>query len=254
MTEQSAPPVALVTGGAKRVGRAVCLELAKRGYRVVVHANSSLDAAQELAKQISSDGGQAIALGADLSDEGAARAMVDRAARHFGRLDAIVNTAAIWEPMSFDRVAADDLRKFYDVNVVSSFVCAQQAGLIMADQQSGGVIINVGDAAIDRPQKEYAAYHPSKGAIPAMTRSLAVELAGRNPLVRVNAVLPGPVLASPHPSDERRQQVAQGTLLSTVGRAEHVAHAVAFLIENPFVTGVCLPVEGGRRLAEGWSP
>jgi len=252
MDDNSSAPAALVTGGAKRVGRAVCLELAQLGYRLAVHANTSLDAAQELVGQIESAGGDAIALGADLRDEAATRAMVDRAARHFGQLDVLVNTAAIWAPLPFDIVSADDLRKFHDVNVVSSFVCAQHAGLIMADQSSGGVIINFGDAATDRPQREYAAYHPSKGAIAAMTRSLAVELAARNPLIRVNAVLPGPVIASQNPSIERRQQVAQGTLLSTVGKAEHVAHAVAFLVENPFVTGICLPVDGGRRLAEGW--
>ena len=245
-------PVVLVTGGAKRVGRAVCLSFAGRGYRVAVHANTSLDAAQTLVDQINGDGGEAIALGADLRDDGATRAMVDRAARWQGRLDVLANCAAIWEPMPLDVVAADDLRRHFDVNCVASFVAAQHAGLIMAEQQAGGAIINFGDAAAERPQEGYAAYHPSKGAIPAMTRSLAVEFAKRNARVRVNAVLPGPVLVSDDEPAERQRQVAEGTLLATIGRAEHVADATVFLAKNPFITGVCLPVEGGRRLAGGW--
>lgn len=252
MQSCDASPVALVTGGAKRVGRAVSLELAGRGYRVAIHANTSLDAAQQLVKEIENAGGGAIALGADLRDEGATRSMVDRAARRFERLDVLVNSAAIWEPMPLDAVGPDDLRRFFDVNTVASFVCAQHAGLIMAEQESGGAIINFGDAAIVRPSTRFSAYHPSKGAIPTMTRSLAIELAKRNPRIRVNAILPGPVLVSDDEPLERQQEVAQGTLLATVGRAEHLADAVVFLAENPFVTGICLPVEGGRRLAEGW--
>ncbi len=248
----SQPLVALVTGGAKRVGRAVTLELASRGYSVAVHANTSLDAAQALAKQIEQQGGQAIALGADLRDEGATRAMVDRAARRFGRLDVLVNCAAIWEPLPFDVIGADDLRRYFDVNTVATFVCAQHAGLIMKEQETGGAIINFGDAAATRPQVGYAAYHPSKGAISAMTRSLAVELAQLNAKIRVNAVLPGPVLVSEDEPPSRQRQVSEGTLLATVGTAEHLANAVAFLVENPLITGVCLPVEGGRRLAQGW--
>lgn len=251
-TAEANPPAALVTGGAKRVGRAVCLDLARRGWRVAVHANTSLDAAQALANQINDTGGEAIALGADLRDEGAARSVVVRAARHFGGLDGLINSAAVWSPAPLDAVGADDLRKFFDVNVVGSFVCSQQAGLIMAEQESGGAIVNFGDAAAARPQADYAAYHPSKGAIEVMTRSLAVELAARNRRVRVNAVLPGPVLVAADEPPERVQQVTNGPLLSEPGHADHLAHAVAFLLENLFVTGVCLPVEGGRRLAGGW--
>ncbi|MEM9185475.1 MAG: SDR family oxidoreductase [Planctomycetota bacterium] len=254
MADPQQPSVALVTGGARRVGRAVSRDLAQRGCRVAIHANTSLDAAQALAAEITDDGGEALALGADLRDEGATRAMVDRARRHFGRLDALVACAAIWEPMPIDAANADDVRKHFDVNAVASFVCAQQAGLIMAEQDTGGAIVLFGDAAAERPQAGYAAYHPSKGAIPAMTRSLAVELAARNPRVRVNAVLPGPVIVSQDEPAERQRAVAEGTLLDVVGHAEHLAHAVAFLLENPFITGVCLPVEGGRRLAGGWSP
>lgn len=246
------PGVVLVTGGARRIGRAVCLEMARRGWAVAVHANTSLDAAQQLVGELKQLGVEAAAFGADLRDEGATRAMIDRVHRRFDALDALVNSAAIWEPMPLDALVADDVRRFFDVNAVAPLVCAQHAGLIMADQPAGGAIVNLGDVAAHRPQTGYLAYHPSKGAIPTLTRALAVELAGRNPRVRVNAVLPGPVLVTDAPeTPARRREVTTGTLLSDPGTAEHVAHAVAFLIENPWVTGVSLPVDGGRSIAGG---
>ena len=119
----------------------------------------------------------------------------------------------------------------------------------MADQPTGGVIINIGDWAVARPYLNYAAYFPSKGAIPALTRDLAVELAARNPRVRVNAILPGPVMLPPDlPAAEREKSIA-GTLVKREGSPEHIAHAVLFLIENDFVTGTCIPVDGGRTIA-----
>lgn len=247
-TDQTAP-VALVTGGAQRVGRAISLHLASQGYRVAIHANTSLDAADQLVAEITIHGGQAISLGANLTEESAARGVVEKARDHLGQLDVLINSAAIWSPKPFEQVTADDVRKNLEINTVATFVCAQQAGLIMADQQQGGVIINFGDVAIQHPQIDYAAYHPSKGAIPTMTRSLAAELAQRNRLIRVNAILPGPVIVSDDEPEERKQDALQGVLVGTLGRAEHLAHATMFLVENPFVTGVCIPVDGGRSIA-----
>ena len=117
--------------------------------------------------------------------------MIDRARRHFGRLDLLVNNAATWSPTPLEIVAADDVRRFFEVNTVSTFVCCQHAGLLMTEQPTGGAIVNIGDWAVARPYRDYSAYFVSKGAIPTMTRMFAVELA---PRVRVNAVLPGPVL------------------------------------------------------------
>jgi pteridine reductase len=237
--------VALVTGGAVRVGAVIVRELAAHGYRVAIHANQSLDRATELADELNETGHEACAFGAELRDEDAARAMIDRVRRHFGRLDLVVNNAAIWAPTPLAHAAADDLRRFFEVNTVSTFVCSQHAGLIMAEQSSGGAIINVGDWATARPYRDYIAYFASKGAIPTLTRALAVELA---PRVRVNAVLPGPVMLPEELSPEVRERAIAGTLLRRAGRPEHVAQAVLFLAENDFVTGVCLPVDGGRSI------
>ena len=239
--------VALVTGGAVRVGRAIVRELAGRGYRVAVHANTSLDCAQELVEQLSDEGHEAAAFGADLRDENATRAMIDRVRRHFGRLDVLVNNAAVWSPTPLESVAADDVRRFFEVNTVATFVCCQHAGLLMSEQETGGVIVNVGDWATARPYRNYSAYFLSKGAIPTLTRMFAVELA---PKVRVNAVLPGPVLMPENLAAADRQRAIQGTLLRRSGRPGHVAQAVAFLAENDFITGVCLPVDGGRTIGD----
>jgi pteridine reductase len=247
MTDATKSPVALVTGGAVRVGRTIVRELAARGYRVAVHANTSLDRAQELVVELTDAGFEAAAFGAELRDEDATRAMIDRVRRHFGRLDALVNNAAIWSATPIATVAADDVRRFFEVNALSTFVCCQHAGLIMAEQERGGAIVNIGDWAVARPYRGYSAYFMSKATIPTMTRMFAVEFA---PRVRVNAVLPGPVLLPENVSQAERQRAISGTLVGRPGRPENVAHAVAFLLENDFITGVCLPVDGGRTLGE----
>lgn len=241
--------VALVTGGARRVGQAIVQALASRGYAVAIHANASLAEARKDAAVLAAAGIPSLAVTANLRDEGPVRAMVHRVVDHFGRIDAVVTSAAIWDRQPFENVTADDLRRHFDVNVVGSFVVAQEAALAMIDQESGGSIVTIGDWAVARPYQDYAGYFPSKGAVPTMTRSLAVELAARNPRIRVNCVLPGPVLLPDDISAEERAEAVAGTLVKREGRPEHVAHAVLFLLENDFVTGVCLPVDGGRSIA-----
>ena len=247
MSNSDDQPVALVTGGAVRVGQAIVRELAARGYRVAIHANTSLDRAQELVSELVEAGHDAVAFAADLRDEDATRAMIDRARRHFGRLDALVNSAATWSPTPLATVLADDIRRFFEINTLSTFICCQHAGQIMFEQEQGGAIVNVGDWAAERPYRNYSAYFASKGAIPTLTRVFAVELA---PKVRVNAVLPGPVLLPESVSEVDRRRAIAGTLLARPGRPENVAQAVASLLQNDFITGVCLPVDGGRTLGD----
>lgn len=242
-------PVALVTGsGAPRVGNRVARRLAADGYHLVIHANRSLDEAQRTVDELRADGSQAIALAADLTDEAAVRQLIAQAVEHFGRLDALVNCAAIWERKTLEKITADDLRRNFEINTLATFLCCQHAGRVMITQPTGGAIVNVGDWAVVRPYRDYAAYFPSKGAIPTMTRSLAVELAARNPRVRVSAVLPGPVMLPPDLPAEEREQAIAGTLVKREGSPENVADAVAFLLANDFITGVCLPVDGGRSV------
>src|SRR4029453_2421263 len=145
-------------------------------------------------------------------------------------------------------VTAADVRNYFETNTLSTFLCCQQVGLAMVKQAEGGSIVTFGDWATARPYKNYAAYFPSKGAIPTLTRCLAVELGTRNPRVRVNCVLPGPVLFPPGMPEAERVEAVRSTLVQREGRPENVAAAVLFFVENDFVTGVCLPVDGGRTV------
>ena len=243
--------VALVTGAAKRVGRVVAQQLAAHGYRMVLHANTSLAEAETFAKELTQSGTEAIALAAELRDPAAIERMTRSAQDHFGRIDALVNCAAIWKSKTLEQTTADDVREHFEVNTLGTFLCCQQVGLRMCEQPEGGAIVNLADWAIERPYVDYAAYFASKGAIPTITRTFAVELAKRNPRVRVNAILPGPVLLPVNMSAEEREAVINATLVRREGTPGNIAHTVRFLLENDFVTGVCLPVDGGRTVFSG---
>jgi pteridine reductase len=233
-------PVALVTGsGAPRIGNCIVRTLAARGYRVAIHAQHSRAAAERTRDELLATGAEATTVVGDVSREVDVREMIAAVKRCFGRLDVLVNSAAIWQPRRFEEVTADDLRRHFDINTLGMFLCSKE---------DGGAIIQLGDWAVVRPYSDYAAYFPSKGAVISMTRSLAVELAARNPAIRVNAVLPGPVTLSPDLSDEERRRIVAGTLVRREGTPQHVADAVVSLVENDFINGVCLPVDGGRSI------
>jgi len=198
--------VALITGSARRrLGWHVADALGRRGYAVVIHYNTSADDAQAAAEEFHSRGIQAIALGADLSNEQHVRDLVGQTLEQFGRIDVLVNCAAVWKSKRLEDVTATDVRGYFEANTLGTFLCCQHAGLVMVKQPEGGSIVTFGDWAIERPYMNYAAYFPSKGAIPALTRCFAVELGTRNPRVRVNCIMPGPVLIPPDlsPADER---------------------------------------------------
>jgi pteridine reductase len=245
----SNPKVALVTGsGKRRVGWHVADALAARGYAIVVHYRSSKAEAEETVAEFRGRGVEAIAVQADLADEVQVRGLIDQTLARFSRLDALVNCAAIWESRRLEDVTAADVRRHFETNTLGTFLCSQQAGLAMVRQPEGGCIITLGDWAVVRPYRDHAAYFASKGAIETLTRCLAVEFASRNPSVRVNGILPGPVfLPSDLPEQERREAIA-GTLVKREGKPQNVAQAVLFLLDNDFVTGACLPVDGGRTV------
>jgi pteridine reductase len=241
--------VALVTGsGRRRIGAYVAEALAARGYSLAIHyLHSAADAKREV-ESFERQGHPAIACQADLTDEKAVARLVQQVVDRFGRIDVLVNCAAIWERKPLEDVTAADVRRHFDVNALGTFLCSQQAGLAMVRQAEGGSIVAFGDWAEGRPYLNYAAYFPSKGAVVGITRSLAVELASRNPRVRVNCILPGPVLLPADLPEEERRRAIWGTLLKREGRPENIVQAVLHFIDNDFVTGACLPVDGGRTL------
>ena len=244
--------VAVVTGSGKaRVGNRIVRDLAADGWRTVVHYRSSEEQARQTVADIEAAGGTAIACRADLSEESDVSRLVGTAVDAFGRLDAMVHTAAIYQPHDLDEVDAALLRKYWEANTLSSYLCGLHAGRAMVTQDAGGAVVLFGDWAIARPYPRFGAYFPSKGAVPTTVAVLARELAERNPQVRVNAILPGPVLLPPDTSDEERDRIAAGTLVKRIGTPEDISDAVRFLLRNTFVTGVCLPVDGGRTIHAG---
>jgi pteridine reductase len=241
--------VALVTGsGKKRVGWHVADALAGRGYDIAVHYRTSAKEAAETVERLRSYGVEAVAFQADLADESAVRGLIRGTRERFRRLDVLVNCAAVYRPMPLEEVTAADVRHNFDANLLGTFLCAQQAGLAMVRQPEGGCIVNFGDWASARPYLNYAPYFATKGAIPTMTRCLAVELGTRNPRVRVNCILPGPVLFPSDMPEAEREEAIRSTLVQREGHPENVARAVLFLLDDDFVTGVCLPVDGGRTV------
>ncbi len=247
---QCEAPVALITGsGSPRVGREIAWQLARSGCRLALHANQSRAEAETTAAQIrQACETEVIVTTGSLQEDSTADRLVDDTHGHFGRIDILVNSAAIWGPTALEAVTPVEVRRYFEINAVGSFLCARAAGLRMVDQSCGGSIVNIGDWATVRPYLDHAAYFPSKGAIEAMTRSLAVELGSRNGRVRVNCIQPGPVMFGEEVSESVREKIAASTLTGKTGTAAHVAHAVEFLCENDFVTGVCLPVDGGRSV------
>ncbi|HEY2828023.1 MAG TPA: SDR family oxidoreductase [Pirellulales bacterium] len=241
--------VALITGGGRRrIGWNVAETLAKRGYSIALHYRTSGSEAEENVQQIVKQGGDAAAFGADLTDEKQVGTMVEQVQKRFGRIDVLVHTAALWHPKKLEEVTAADMRGFLEINTLGTFLCCQQAGLAMAKQPEGGSIVVFGDWACIRPYADYAAYFPSKGAIPTLTWTMAVELAARNPRVRVNCILPGPVMLPADLPAHEREQAIRGTLVKREGSPQNIVLAVLHFIENDFVTGTCLPVDGGRSV------
>ncbi len=240
--------IALVTGAGKRVGRTLAMELAAAGYDLAVHYRRSAAEAQAVAAEIRALGRTAVAFGADLADEAESAALFDAVLARFGRLDAVVCSASTWLRKSLETTTVADLHAEFAGNAVSTFRCCQLGGLAMCGQAAGGAIVAIGDWAYARPYLDHAAYFAAKGAIPALVRTFARELGERNPNVRVNGVLPGPVLSGLGSGPEVAARDRELTLVRRADEPQWLAHAVRFLLENPFVTGVCVPVDGGRTI------
>lgn len=242
-------PVAFITGsGKRRVGASIAEALARKGYAIGLHYHTSKAEAENYAQELRRIAPRVEVYGADLSREVEVKSTVEKLFADFGEVHVLVNSAAIWESRKLEEVTAADVLRHFETNALSTFLCSQQIGLRMVKQDRGGVIVNLGDWAEVRPYLDYAAYFPSKGAVSAMTRTLAVELGTRNPKVRVNAILPGPVMLPPEMSRAETEKVIASTLVKREGSPEHVAQAVMMFVENDFLTGVLMPVDGGRTV------
>jgi pteridine reductase len=237
--------VALVTGGGVRVGRAISLELAAAGARVAVHYHASVAGAEAVAAEIRQAGGEAELFRLDLGRTAELPALIEQVTRTFGRLDVLVNNAAIFPRTPFTEVTAAEWDEVMALNLKAPFFLAQAAAVSMR-AHGGGKIVNLADIAAERPWPAYLPYGLSKAAIVAMTRGLARALA---PEIQVNAVAPGTVLFPEGMPEEERERLLKPVPLKREGTAEDVARTIRFLIEgSDYITGVVLPVDGGRSV------
>lgn len=241
--------VALVTGsGKRRIGNEVARALGERGYAIAVHYRGSEDEARQTAEQLNAQGIEAAPFHADFADDQAAIQLIERVLTRFGRIDVLAHCAAAYHSKTLEDITIEDVRREWEVNTLATFVLSQRTGMAMVRQAEGGSIVLFGDWATVRPYRDYAAYFVSKGAIATMTRCLAVELGTRNPRVRVNCIQPGPVLFPPDLPAAERQRSLRSTLARREGSPDCVARAVLHFVENDYLTGVCLPVDGGRTI------
>ncbi len=234
---------ALVTGGARRVGKAIALALAERGADIVIHYNTGTREAAETAGEIAALGVRVALLQRDLSDVELAQRLPDAAAREFGRLDIVVNSAATMMRTPVGEVTPADWDAMFALNLRAPFFIAQAAAPFL--RVSNGVVINIADLAAYETWPAYVPHGMTKAGVVQMTRALAKALA---PEVRVNAVAPGAVLLPDDWASEPAERLVATTPLRRLGTAADVAQAVVYLCEATYVTGEVIIVDGGRHI------
>ena len=245
MVEDLRNRVALVTGGAKRLGREISLLLAERGARVVVHYNHSKEEAEELAREIAEDGGQCDLVQADFGQPEGYQRLIEHARDACGRdIDILVNNASVFPEHTLKDVTFADVVADMQVNAWAPFAVARA---FAAQSPEGGHILNLLDTRIAGYDFRHVAYILSKHVLGVLTRMLAVELA---PRIQVNAVAPGLVLPPPGEDVSYLEKLAPLIPLKRHGCARDIAQAAVFLITSSFITGQVVYVDGGRHLKD----
>jgi len=235
--------VALVTGAAKRLGRAVALRLADEGAELAVHYRRSANEAREVVREAEKRGRHAASFSAELTSVPAIQKLFDDVAHRFGRLDILVNSAANFLETKFGETTESRWDSSLDTNLKAPFFCSQAAAPHL-ERSGRGVIINFSDIGGLLGWREYLPHSISKAGIIMMTRVLAKELA---PKVRVNAIAPGTISMPGDPPELEADYIRHAPLKRT-GRPEEIADAVVYLITAEFVTGQVFVLDGGRTL------
>jgi NAD(P)-dependent dehydrogenase (short-subunit alcohol dehydrogenase family) len=235
---------ALVTGAAKRIGRAIALTLAKAGYNIGVHFGQSHDEALTLVNEIEALGVRASAIQGDLSNVSTIASLIDRARDALGPLDVLVNNASVFADDRARSLTIDSWQMHMDTNLLAP-VLLSQAFAAQPDLTPGASIINLIDQRVLKPSPPFFSYSMSKAGLWHATRTLAQALA---PNIRVNAVGPGPTLKSIHQSEKDFEREARSTLLQKPTSPEEVAAAVIYLLSAPSVTGQMICVDSGQHL------
>jgi NAD(P)-dependent dehydrogenase (short-subunit alcohol dehydrogenase family) len=235
-------PLALITGAAIRLGREIALALADQGYAIGLHYHHSARQAQELSRQLEDKGTPVLLLEADLTIPEQIRRIFDQVNAYPHPLRVLVNSAGVMHAGTLEETSVEDWDETFDLNLRAPWLCAQYAAPLMKDH---GVIINLTDAASGRPWKKYPAYSVSKAGVEVLTRILARSLA---PDIRVNAVAPGLVMPSADFSAEQWDRLVERLPAKKPGTPEDITRAVLFLVQNEYITGQTLVVDGGYQL------
>jgi NAD(P)-dependent dehydrogenase (short-subunit alcohol dehydrogenase family) len=235
---------ALITGAGRRIGAAIAFALSRAGFALVLHANRSRIEAEKLAAEISSSGGRAAVVLADLAVSDAVQGLIP-AARAFGALTLLVNSASVFEPDDIESLDRARFERAMAINLAAPLFLTQ-AFAAQAPAGADASIVNIVDQRVLKPTPRFFSYTLSKSALHDATATLAQGLA---PRVRVNAVAPGPTLPSPRQSDAQFAAQAASLLLKRGPAPEDVAAAVLYLASATSVTGVTIAVDGGQHLA-----
>ncbi|MBW3098730.1 SDR family oxidoreductase [Pseudohoeflea coraliihabitans] len=245
MTECSAP-IALVTGAAKRIGRAIAEDLGANGFAVAVHANGSAGAAEETAAAIRSGGGTAEVFIADLEDPDAVAGLVARVADRLGAPRLLVNNASIFEPDFGDAFDAALFDRHMAVHVKAPVALTAAMAEHLPAESAGGLVVNLIDQRVWKLTPQHFSYTLSKAALWTATRTLAMTHA---PRLRVNAIAPGPTLPSPRQSEEDFARQVAAVPLQRAPDLISFGRTIRYLFDTPSVTGTMIPLDGGQHLA-----
>jgi pteridine reductase len=238
--------VALVTGGAVRIGGALSLGLAEAGYDVVVNYHSSGGAAREVVRRVEAMGRRAVAVQADVSRPDEVRGLADDVREVFGRLDLLVNSAATFHATPLLEIEEREWDQVMGVNLKGPFLTVQALAPLL--REARGMVLNIVDLGAFEPWTRHPHHAVSKAGLLHLTRIMARVLA---PAVRVNAIAPGTVLPPEEMDREARARDEERTPLGAVGSPEDVVRTALFLAGSPFITGEVVVVDGGRGLGKG---
>jgi 3-oxoacyl-[acyl-carrier protein] reductase len=238
--------VVCVTGSARRVGRAIALEFARQGANLVIHHNSSDADAERAATEAKTLGVDAIIVKADQSKPNEIKKMFGAIRAHYGRLDIFVNSAASFKKGNLVDISFDEWQSVLGTNLTGPFLCTQAAAKLMIEGKQGGAIINISDNSGLKPWKARPHHSIAKAGVIMLTQVAALSLAEHN--IRVNCVVPGPVLPAAGEAEDSVVEVAQGLPLQHIGEPGDIARACVFLASNDFAIGSVLQVDGGEGL------
>jgi NAD(P)-dependent dehydrogenase (short-subunit alcohol dehydrogenase family) len=234
----------LVTGAAKRLGRAIALDLAQAGWNVAVHYNNSDKDAEETAAEIRKSGVRACLLKADVLREDEVQSLVSRATRELGTLTGLVNSASLFENDDWASASRASWDKHMDVNLRAPFVLSQCFAKALP-QDMHGAIVNIIDQRVLKPTPQFITYSLSKAGLHWLNTTLAQALA---PRIRVNAIAPGPTMINARQSEADFRHQREATILGTGAEPKDVCQAVRYLLDAPVVTGQMIAVDGGQHL------